>query len=115
MSDAYDIEIIDEVAVLHLRDAALMEFDSIQSTSSLIDKFITESDTDKLVVDCGQIEFYNSLSLGLVVSKSAKARDLGKTLKYCNLNPQSMWAIQASRLHTILDICYDLKQALDDF
>jgi anti-anti-sigma factor len=115
MSDAYDIEIIDDVAVLHLHDAALMQFDSIQSTSSLVDKFFAESETDKLVIDCGQIEFYNSLSLGLVVSKSTKARDLGKTLKYCNLNPQSMWAIQASRLHTILDICHDLEQALSDF
>jgi len=26
-----------------------------------------------------------------------------------------MWSIQASRLHPVLDICYDLDQALADF
>lgn len=115
MSEPYQIETVKDVAVLHVRDAGLLQFDSIQATSELIDRFVADSQSDKLVIDMGQVEFYSSLALGLIVSKNSKARELGKTLKYCNLNPKSMWAIQASRLHTILDICYDLPQALDDF
>ncbi len=115
MTQPYEIELVDDVGVLRLQDPALLKFDSIQSTSTLVDEFIEDSQTDKLVVDCGQIEFFSSLALGLIVSKSSKAAKLGKKLKYCNLNPKSMWSIQASRLHTILDICYDLEQALKDF
>lgn len=115
MTDGYELERIGDVCVLHLRDASLLEFEQIQHTSSLIDEFIAESDTDKLVIDCGQIEFWSSLALGLIVSKSSKAEKQGKKLKYCNLNPKSMWSIQASRLHTVLDICFDLDQALADF
>ena len=107
MSSAHEIETIGDITVLRLHDPALMTFDNIPATGELCEKFFQESPTQKTLINFGQIEFFNSISLGLIASLRKKAERHGRTVGICNLNPKSIWSIQAARLHTILDIYHD--------
>lgn len=112
MSASHEVETIGEITVLRLQDESLMAFENIPATTQLCDEFFRDSPTDKTLINFGQIEFYNSMSLGLVASLSKKAESCGRTVSICNLNPRSIWSIQATRLHTVLDIFHDEELAL---
>jgi anti-anti-sigma factor len=112
MPSSYEIETLGNVSVLRLRDAALFRFDQLAATSALCQEFLQDSPTQRTLIDFGQIEFYNSMSLGLIASLAKHAERCGRTVSLCNLHPRSIWSIQASRLHTVLDIYHDSEQAL---
>jgi anti-anti-sigma factor len=112
MSSTHTIEMIGNVTVLRLQDAAMFEFDRIPSTTQLLDSFLRDSPTSKTLINFGQIEFYNSMSLGLIAALGKKAERYGRTVSLCNLHPRSIWSIQATRLHTALDIYHDEQLGL---
>ncbi len=112
MSQPHEIETIGEVTVLRLNDPQTMSFAGIPATAELCEKFFAESPTAKTLINFNQIEFFNSMSLGMIASLGKKAERHGKTVGLCNLNPKSIWSIQATRLHTVLDIYHDEALAL---
>jgi anti-anti-sigma factor len=112
MSSTHTIATIGNVTVLRLQDPRMFDFERIPATTQLLDTFLKGSPTDKTLVNFGQIEFYNSMSLGLVAALGKKAERYGRTVSLCNLHPRSIWSIQATRLHTALDIYHDEEQAL---
>ena len=112
MSSSHEIETIGDVTVLRLHDPALMKFDNIPATTELCENFFQDSPTRKTLINFGQIEFFNSVSLGLIASLRKKAEKFGRTVGICNLNPKSIWSIQATRLHTLLDIYHDEELGL---
>ena len=113
MSSAHEIETIGKVTVLRLHDPSLMKFENIPTTGELCEEFFRESPTRQTLINFGQIEFFNSVSLGLIASLRKKAERYDRTVGICNLNPKSIWSIQAARLHTILDIYHDEQLALE--
>jgi anti-anti-sigma factor len=112
MSSTHEVETIGNVTVLRLRDPALFRFEQLAATSALCQEFLQNSPTQTTLIDFGQIEFYNSMSLGLIASLGKHAERRGRTVSLCNLHPRSIWSIQATRLHTSLDIYHDAEQAL---
>jgi anti-anti-sigma factor len=112
MSAGHETETIGDVTVLRLHDPSLMAFESIPATTELCETFFRDSPTEKTLLNFGQIEFYNSISLGMIASLGKKAERFGRSVAICNLNPKSVWSIQAARLHTILDIYHDEELAL---
>lgn len=112
MSSSHEIETIGDITVLRLHDPALMKFDRIPATTELCESFFQDSPTQKTLINFGQIEFFNSVSLGLIASLRKKAEKFGRTVSICNLNPKSIWSIQATRLHTLLDIYHDEELGL---
>jgi anti-anti-sigma factor len=114
MSSTHTIETIGDVTVLRLRDPKMFDFERIPATTQLLDTFLKGSPTARTLVNFGQIEFYNSMSLGLVAALGKKAERYGRTVSLCNLHPRSIWSIQATRLHTALDIYHDQELALSE-
>jgi anti-anti-sigma factor len=112
MSSTHGIETIGNVTVLRLCDPALFRFEQLAATSALCQGFLENSPTRQTLIDFGQIEFYNSMSLGLIASLGKHAERCGRSVSLCNLHPRSIWSIQATRLHTSLDIYHDADQAL---
>ena len=112
MSSNYEIETVGKVSVLKLHDPALFHFEQMATTSALFQDFLHNSPTTRTLIDFGQIEFCNSMSLGLIASLGKHAERCGRTVSLCNLHPRSIWSIQATRLHTVLDIYHDAEQAL---
>jgi anti-anti-sigma factor len=112
MTAGYTIESIGDVTVLRLLDPESFNFERVPETAKICETFFQNSQTSKTLINFGQIEFYNSVSLGLIASLGKKAERYGRTVSLCNLNPRSVWSIQATRLHEILDIYYDEEQAL---
>ncbi len=112
MPSTYETETVGNVSVLRLRDAAMFHFDQFATTCAICQEFLHNSPTHRTLIDFGQIEFYNSMSLGLIASLGKHAESCGRTVSLCNLHPRSIWSIQATRLHTVLDIYHDAEQAL---
>ncbi len=112
MSDAYEVETVGQVTVLRLRDLGMFEFESIPSTGKIVEDFLRDSPTETTLLDLGQIPFTSSLALGLIASLRQKAERHGRTLALCNLHPQSRWAIQTTRLQSLLPQYFDEEQAL---
>lgn len=113
MSSTHTTETIGGVTVLRLHDPAMFQFERISSTTELFDAFLSESPTDKLLINFGQIEFFNSMSLGLIVSFGKKAERRRRSVSLCNLHPRTIWSILATRLNTIVDIYHDEVLALE--
>jgi anti-anti-sigma factor len=112
MSSPHEVETVGSVTVLRLRDPALFRFEQLAATSALCQDFLENSPTRQTLIDFGQIEFYNSMSLGLIASLGKHAERCGRTVSLCNLHPRSIWSIQATRLHTSLDVYHNAEQAL---
>jgi len=112
MATGHEIETVGDVTVLRLQDPKMFDFERIPATTQLLEAFLKDSPTAATLVNFGQIEFYNSMSLGLVASLGKKAERYGRTVSLCNLHPRSIWSIQATRLHTALDIYHDEELAL---
>ena len=108
----FQVESVGDATVITLVDEDAMKFERLQSTSSELERLILASEHEKVVVDFRHIVFYNSMTLGLLVSKQTKARDAGKQLRLCNLSEQTMWAVQATQLTRLLEISDDLEAAL---
>ena len=112
MEDNFETEWIKSVTVIRLLNSDMFEFEKIGRLGELFEQFFTDCHTYRTLINFNQIEFWNSLSLGFIASLPKKAERHGCDVSLCNLNPKSMWAIQASRLHTIFDIFFDEEQAL---
>jgi len=112
MPSTHTIETIGNVTVLRLLDPTMFNFDRIPSTTQLLDTFLRMSPTSNTLINFGQIEFFNSLSLGLVASLRKKAARHERTVSLCNLHPRSMELIQTTRVDTAVDIYPDEVPAL---
>ena len=112
MPSTHSIETIGNVTVLRLQDAAMFNFDRVPSTTQLLDTFLRMSPTSQTLINFGEIEFSNSLSLGLVASLRKKAGRNERTVSLCNLHPRSLELIQMTRVDTAVDIYPDEESAL---
>jgi anti-anti-sigma factor len=112
MPSTHNIETIGNVTVLRLQDPAMFNFDHIPSTTQLLDTFLSMSPTSKTLINFGQIEFSNSLSLGLVASLRKKAGRHERTVSLCNLHPRSLELIQMTRVDTAVDIYAEEEPAV---
>ncbi len=115
MDDRIKVDTNGDVTIIRLLDPELMDFETLSETSKTIDDLAANCENKKILIDFNGIKFWNSLSLGFLASKNKKVRDGGRVLKYCNLSPEAVWSVRATRLHEILDICYDEETALKDF
>lgn len=112
MPSTHSIETIGNVTVLRLQDPAMFNFDRIPATTQLLDTFLRMSPMSKTLINFGEIEFTNSLSLGLVASLRKKAGRHDRTVALCNLHPRSLQLIQTTRVDTAVDIYADEEFAL---
>lgn len=112
MLDPNQIAVVEDVCVLRLNDPSLFEFENITSTTYRFEAFFEQSPKAKTLINFNQIEFWNSVCLGLIAGLKKKAARHGRTVSLCNLNPKSLWAMQATRLHEIFDVYEDESQAL---
>jgi anti-anti-sigma factor len=110
---SFQVKSVGDATVITLVDEQAMHFERLQATSNELDRLIRESETEKVVVDFQHIVFYNSMTLGLLVSKQTKARDAGKQLWYCNLSKETMWAVQATQLQRLLQIADNLGDVVE--
>lgn len=111
VNSVFRVEVLDDVCVFTAVDGKLMEFERIQQTSQEFDGLMRETDRPTIVVDFQGIRFFNSMSMGLLVFKNTKAKQAGKSLRYCNLSPDTLWALKLTQLDHILNIFPDRAAA----
>ena len=74
----FETETIGDVGVLRIKDDDAWRFENLPDTSRYIDDFLA-GDQKKLVIDLCQTECYDSMVLGLIVSKRTKAEAQGSS------------------------------------
>ncbi len=66
-----------------------------------------------LILDCTGVSRLEAMSLGVLVERLCRARDVGGTLALTNLSPELVNRLQELRVHTLFPIFDSVQAALD--
>ncbi len=66
-----------------------------------------------LIVDCTAVSRLEAMSLGVLVERLCRARDVGGTLALANLSPELVLRLQELRVHTLFPTFDSVQAALD--
>jgi anti-sigma B factor antagonist len=66
-----------------------------------------------LILDCTGVNRLEAMSLGVLVERLCRARDVGGTLALANLSPEVVNRLQELRVHTLFPIFDSVQAALD--
>jgi anti-anti-sigma factor len=67
-----------------------------------------------LIVDCRGVRRVEAMSLGVLVERLCRARDLGGTLALANLGPELVERMQELRVDSLFQAFDSVQAALDD-
>jgi anti-anti-sigma factor len=88
-----------------------MEVDQLQND---IERIVRAAQLGVYVLDMGSVEFVSSGFLGLLISVSQTLRQLGASVRFCNLTPGIARVIKTTHLDQVLDIRTDADSATSD-
>ncbi len=66
-----------------------------------------------LILDCTGVSRLEAMSLGVLVERLCRARDVGGTLALANLSPELMNRLQELRVHSLFPTFDSVQAALD--
>lgn len=66
-----------------------------------------------LIVECRGVNRMDAMSLGVLVERLCRARDLGGTLALASLSPELLVRMQELRVHSLFQIFDSVQAALD--
>ena len=88
-----------------------MEVDQLQND---IERIVRASQVGCYVLDMGSVEFVSSGFLGLLISVSQTLKQLGASVRFCNLTAGIARVIKTTHLDQVLDIRTDVDAAVID-
>jgi anti-anti-sigma factor len=88
-----------------------MEVDQLQND---IEQIVRATQSATYVLDMASVEFVSSGFLGLLISVSQTLRQLGASVRFCNLTAGIARVIKTTHLDQVLDIRADVDAAVAD-
>lgn len=67
-------------------------------------KFAVDNNRGKVVIDLGEVEWLSSTGIGLLMSASARLRNVGGEVKLANPNAKVTSVLQLNKLQFVFDI-----------
>ena len=104
-----------EVRVIFIDSARLIEGDSIDQCSREIIAVIDKCDERCAVLHFGQVTFMSSSALGMLLRVSKKCKEYHVELKLCNISPDIRQVFKITGLDKVFTIYDDLAPAIDAF
>jgi len=98
----------DNLDVLHL-DGSLDAYSFPRLESTL--NGLRESDRNRVILDCGNLDYISSAALGALIGFARRAREKNGDLKLANLSPKIFNIVELLGFHKILEICADTQGA----
>jgi anti-sigma B factor antagonist len=116
MSDVMDIEIISEgeVAVVGFKSATVCNSDEIASAGEQIKEFIGENQPSKMVFDFGNVKFFSSQVLGLLLDIRSKLEEYDGNIVISSIDPQLHRVFKITNLDSVFSFYPDKESAVKE-
>ncbi|MHC5077070.1 MAG: STAS domain-containing protein [Planctomycetota bacterium] len=116
MSEVMSIEIISEgqVVVVAFKSATICNSDEIASAGEQIKEFIGEKQPEKLVFDFGNVKFFSSQVLGLLLDVRSKLEEYDGNIVISSINPQLHRVFKITNLDSVFSFFPDKESALKE-
>jgi anti-sigma B factor antagonist len=116
MSEVMNIEIISEgqVAVVAFKSATVCNSDEIASAGEQIKEFISEKQPGKLVFDFGNVKFFSSQVLGLLLDIRSKLEECDGDIVISSINPQLHRVFKITNLDNVFSFYPDKESAVKE-
>jgi anti-sigma B factor antagonist len=109
-----NIEVENRGAVSVVHCGGSLDADSIAAFKKIAYDLIEKGDT-RLVVDCSNLTFVDSMGLGVLISLLRRARQRQGDVKVASLTDDVKTIFEITRLHRLFEVCADLNTAIKRF
>jgi len=101
----------DKITVVTFKAASITDVEAIASASKQIKEFIKENRPNKIVFDFGQVKFFSSQLLGLLLDIRAKLQMYDGQVSISAINPQLHRVFRITHLDRIFAFFPDKESA----
>ena len=107
-----DIEQQGDIAILHCGGS--LDAESVTNFKKVAYDLV-EKGSVRLVIDCSNVTFVDSMGLGVLISLLRRARSHQGDVKMASLTDDVRTVFEITRLHRLFDICADTPTACRQF
>ena len=110
---SYTIEKQNDILLIRLNDPVWSGLESYQLKDEI--RVQLEMGARKFVMDLQEVGTVNSLGIGVIVSVLVGIKNAGGELRFCELNPRTMAALEVSGVVLLLPVDKTRAEALAGF
>ena len=110
-----DVEEVDGITVVRVRDRALDQMMPILSVSQELTRLVESRGVRKLLLDLDRVNLISSIMLGKLISLQSRISSRDGQLVLCNLQPRVYEVCAITKLTRLFDIQPDQAQGLAKF
>ena len=107
-----EVEIKGSVSVMHCGGS--LDADSIAAFKKVAYELVDKGAT-RLVVDCSNLTFVDSMGLGVLISLLRRVRQGDGDIKMAALSDDVKTIFEITRLHRLFEVCADTTTAIKRF
>jgi anti-sigma B factor antagonist len=108
------VEYIGDATVVSFTDEKILEEKDIKALQESIMSIVEQAERINLILDFGNVRFFSSAVLGLLIRISKRIYERDGQLKLCNINQKIFEIFKITRLTKTFDIFKDVQSAVDD-
>lgn len=115
MTEKIDLEINQhaDTTVVIFKTAAISDVEMINAVSSRIKGYIKEKQPQKIIFDFGDVKFFSSKLLGLLLDIRARLRSYDGRVILSSINPQLYRVFKITNLDRIFSFFPDKQSAIE--
>ncbi|MHC4757231.1 MAG: STAS domain-containing protein [Planctomycetota bacterium] len=116
MSEGMTVEISEEgqAAVISFKSATICNSDEIASASEEIKEYIGEKKPSKMVFDFGNVKFFSSQVLGMLLDIRSKTQEYDGDIVISSINPQLHRVFKITSLDNVFEFFPDKESAVKE-
>jgi anti-sigma B factor antagonist len=107
-----EVESKGDVSVVHCGGS--LDADSIAAFKKIAYELVDKGAT-RLVVDCSNLTFVDSMGLGVLISLLRRVRQGNGDVKMASLSDDVKTIFEITRLHRLFEVCADTSTAIKRF
>lgn len=107
-----DVERQGDISILHCGGS--LDADSVMGFKKIAYELVDKGSV-RLVIDCANVTFVDSMGLGVLISLLRRARSKQGDVKVASLTDDVRTVFEITRLHRLFDVCADSQTAVRQF
>jgi len=115
IEEQFETQVVGDVRIIRMPADMPANFAEREPYRQALARFIEASTEHKLIINLRNAPFYDSMSIGVLVSAQWQLRKRGFVCRFCGISEQTRWAIAATQLTKVLDVFDDETAALNGF
>ena len=108
-----EIRTENDIVVIVFEAASITDVEQITAASEQAAKFIEENQPKRIIVDFGQVKFFSSQVLGMLLAIRSKLKDYDGQVVISSINPQLYRVFKITSLDKIFKFFPDKKSAVE--